>query len=472
MDGSYEEVQKELGSNWVLSECSGGDFGDKRLNARLPSLLSRMSTQPNAPINQSCEGLNETLAAYRFIDNEKVTPAKILFSHVQQSVSRAVKDSVVLCLQDTTFLKMNNHKACEGLGYIGRETLKGLMAHSVFSVLPSGLPLGVLGIDYHTRKEINRKSPNELRKLPIEEKESIRWLESAKKTQGIFPESTMVVHVCDREADMFEFYQSIEEQRDSFLVRSKCDRCTEEGTRLYDLVDEQKSVATVSLEVPSKGGRPKRQATLEIKYVQAALTVPNIESKSKLSSSPIEVWCVEAREVNPPQDQVALCWKLLTNVAVETLEDALEKVLWYSRRWAIEEIHKILKSCCRVEKAQFQTVKRLSNYITLRSIVAWRIYYLVHVSRVDPQAPALTVLTSCEVQTLELLVNDERLKAGKKRKVKIKTALQATTEIAKLGGFLNRTNDHNPGITVMWRGIMALAFSTRTFVAMQNRTYV
>lgn len=472
MGGNYEEVQKELGSDWVLSECVGGDFGDKRLNARLPSLLSRMSSQPSAPINQSCEGLKETLAAYRFIDNDKVTPSKILSSHVKQSVKRAVKDSVVLCIQDTTFLKLNNHKACEGLGYIGRETLKGLMVHSVFSVLPSGLPLGVLGIDFHTREEIARKSTQELRRLPIEEKESIRWLESAKKTQGIFPESNMIVHVCDREADMFEFYQNIEKQGDFFLVRSKYDRRTEEGTKLYDVVEEQKPVARVSLEVPSKGGRPKRKATLEIKYVQAELTMPCIEGKSKINSSPIEVWCVEAREVNPPEEAAALCWRLLTNVPVETLDDALEKVFWYTRRWAIEEIHKILKSCCRVEKAQFQSVKRLSNYITLRSIIAWRIYYLVHVSRVDPQAPALTVLTSSEVQTLELLLNDERLKAGKKRKVKIKTAHQAITEIAKLGGFLDRKNDHYPGITVMWRGIMALAFSTRTFVAMQKRTYV
>ena len=473
MKSSYSAVLNELDSDWVLSECSKANFGDKRLNARLTSLLSSMSAQPNSPINQSCPNLSETLAAYRFIDNDKVSPDEILESHIKQSLSRGTKEDVVLCIQDTSFLKLNNHKACEELGYIGRETLKGLMVHSVFAVLPSGLPLGVLGIDFHTREEITRRTSQELRAQPIEKKESGRWLKSAKKVKGLFEKDTEVVHVCDREADIFEFYQCIEAQNDFFLVRSRKDRRTEEGDNLYELLEEEKALATVQFEVPSRGGRPKRKATLEIRFTSAGLPVPHLKgSKSRRDLKPIEMWCVEAKEVDPPDGVEAIRWRLITNMAVESLEEALEKILWYSRRWAIEEMHKILKSCCRVEKAQFQSVKRLSNYITLRSIIAWRIYYLVHINRVDPDASAYTVLTASEVQTLELLLNEERMKEGKKRQIKIKTARQALTEIAKLGGFLDRKNDHYPGITVIWRGIMALSFSTRTFVAMQKRTYV
>lgn len=473
MNSTYKAAISELDSSWVLEECGSSNFGDERLNNRLKTTLSRMSCQPTAPLNQSCESLGETLGAYRFIDNNKVSPDKILESHAKQASERAKNEAVVLCIQDTSSIKLNSHPSCEGLGYIGRETLKGLFLYSVFSILPSGIPLGVLTASFSTRKEITRKSSHERSSTLIEEKESFRWLDSAKKTKGLFLPETMVVHVCDREADIFEFYSCINAQDDYFLVRAKTDRRIDDGENLYQELDFEPSHARVVYEIPSKGGRSKRKAKLDVKYIETTLKAPEQRGLNRTKSlEPIEVWCIEVKELNPPENESAVCWRLLTNVPVENVEEALEKVQWYSKRWAIEEIHKILKSCCRVEKAQFETVKRLSNYITLRSIVAWRIYYLVHMARVEPKASANLVLTKSEIETLELLANNKSGTEKRKRLLKIKTVKQALMEVAKLGGHLDRKNDPSPGITVIWRGINALAFANQGVLAARAQTYV
>lgn len=464
---------KELDSGWVLEECEGADFGDKRLNVRLGKTLSHMSGMPQSPLNQSCPTLGETLGAYRFIDNENVSVGGILAPHIEHAQERAKNEEVVLCIQDTSYLNFNKHLSCEGLGYIGREPLTGALMHSVFAVLPSGLPLGVLDLQFHTRKKVARRGKRATEELPLSAKESRKWLASAKNITGLFSPKTTVVHVADREADIFDLFHHIEKQGEYYLIRSRSDRRLEEGERLFELLDESQPSAKVTYLIPSKGGRQQREAKLEIKFIEVTLSVPTRRGANTVSGmSPVDVWCVEAKEVNPPEGEAAVCWRLLTNMPVDTVEEAIEKISWYSRRWAIEEFHKILKSGCRVEKAQFQTLERLTKYIALRSIVAWRIYYLVHLNRIQPDASVAVVLTKSEVDTLETLVNDKRRRQGKNRKLKIKTVKQAITEVAKLGGYLNRATDKYPGITVMWRGMTSLAISTKTFIAVQRATYV
>ena len=123
---------------------------------------------------------------------------------------------------------------------------------------------------------------------------------------------------------------------------------------------------------------------------------------------------------------------------------------------------KILKSGCRAEKAQFQSIERLTKYATLSLIVAWRIYYLVHVNRVEPEAPATCVVTQNELEALQLLFDAKR-QAKKLRRVIIKTTNQVITQIASLGGYLNRKHDPHPGTVVIWRGTMSACCGDHDF---------
>ena len=464
---------EELDSNWVLEECKGANFGDRRLNLRMGKTLSQMSSMPQSPLTQSCPSLSEMLAAYRFIDNSNVSVDGILTPHIQHAVERAKDEPVILCIQDTSYLNFNNHFSCEGLGYIGREPLRGLLMHSVFGVVPSGLPLGLLDLQFHAREEVIKRGKRATEELPIQEKESYKWLSAAKKIKGLFSSESTVVHVADREADIFELFHCIEEQQENYLIRARSDRCLEEGSHLFKELEDSDVATEVTYTIPSRGKRKRRSATLEIKFIEGTLSVPQRRGANVGTRMyPLDVWCVEAKELNAPEGEEEISWRLITNIPVESVEDALEKIQWYSKRWAIEEFHKILKSGCRVEKAQFQTAERLTKYIALRGIIAWRIYYLVHLNRVHADAPAEMALTRTEINALETLVNHERKKRGKKRKFKIKTVKQAITEVAKLGGYLDRATEKYPGITVMWRGITALAIATRTFLAVQQTTYV
>src|SRR5690625_4884803 len=51
---------------------------------------------------------------------------------------------------------------------------------------------------------------------------------------------------------------------------------------------------------------------------------------------------IHAEEINPPDNRPALFWKLITNLTVETHEDAVRKPGWYARRWSIETFFKTL----------------------------------------------------------------------------------------------------------------------------------
>lgn len=82
---------------------------------------------------------------------------------------------LVLAVQDTSFLNYTSHPKTKGLGPIGakEQNLLGLVMHTTMTLTPAGLPLGILGQNIWDRDaEADSTTPAELRKRPIEEKES------------------------------------------------------------------------------------------------------------------------------------------------------------------------------------------------------------------------------------------------------------------------------------------------------------
>jgi hypothetical protein len=114
----------------------------------------------------------------------------------------------------------------------------------------------------------------------------------------------------------------------------------------------------------------------------------------------VSLWAVQVREVDPPAEVEAIEWLLLTTVAVETVDDAIERVQWYSCRWSIEVWHRILKSGCRLEARQFQWAERLQRCLSLYSVLAWRIFYATMLVRSVPEAPCSVLLEPDEWQAL------------------------------------------------------------------------
>ena len=180
-----------MNQNWTKEEFNLTALGDQRLNQRLVQLAERFSKSPESPINQACQNWAETKAAYRFFKNDTFSYQEILEGHIQTTKQRCKEYSTILAIQDTSYFNYSSHPKTKGLCPLSRKEGKnvkelltlGLIMHSSLALSTDGLPLGILDQKIYSRepltkekKIIKQKSHNNA--LPIEEKESIRWLES------------------------------------------------------------------------------------------------------------------------------------------------------------------------------------------------------------------------------------------------------------------------------------------------------
>lgn len=160
----------------------------------------------------------------------------------------------------------------------------------------------------------------------------------------------------------------------------------------------------------------------------------------------LSVYAVYVVEKNPPEKTIPLEWILLTNLTISNYEEAIEKVRWYCLRWRIEIFHKILKSGLKVENCRLQTAARLIRYLTIMSIIAWRIFFITLIARVNPDLPCVILLKEEEWKILYIK------KYKTKPTTKVPSIQEAILWIAQLGGYLGRKKDLEPGPIVIWRG--------------------
>jgi hypothetical protein len=472
-------LKKQQGSeekSWADEEFAEIDLNDERLDYRCQKLAEDLGQQPTAPINQACEDWADTKSAYRFFDNSKVTPEKVLKPHSQRTIERMKDHRVVLAIQDTMFLNYTHHPKTQGLGEIGTKAKnqRGFGLHSTLAVTPDGQPLGILTQSYLERA-IGKPAhtPNEMKKLPIEEKESYRWLEAFEKTIALAPEGVQVVTVCDREADIYEMFVMAEERHASLLVRADDDRSLQddESKHLWPRVEQQPIQGELSVQITGNDKRKERQATVSIRFCAVKLRPPWRPEQKKLPA--VTLQAILVREEHPPEnltelgDHEPIEWLLLTNTSVSNFDEAVQVVAWYCCRWQIEVFHKIIKSGCSVEDCLLQTAQRLQNYIALMCVVAWRLHWLTYINRTEPDLPCTHILTTVEWQALYM-----RIQKTTKFPKTPPTVRQAVRWIAQLGGFLGRKSDGEPGITAIWRGwqrLQDLAATWFVVVSQQNR---
>jgi hypothetical protein len=436
---------------WCLDEFSGVELQDARLNDRCGELAVQLAMQPSLPLNQACEDWADAKAAYRFFDNDEVTPQRIQAPHHQRTVQRMMPHARVLAVQDTTFLNYTRHPKTEGLGPIGKKSQKqrGFGLHSTLAILPDGLPLGFLTQAVLTRPD-NEPShrPEECRLLPIEDKESYRWLQAFEQTLALAPAGVEVITVCDREADIYEMFAFAHTKNAPLLVRAASDRVLldVEVRKLWPKVTGQPVVDYLTVQITGNNTRPARQATVSVRFVSATLKPPWRPNGLKLPS--ITLSAILVREEDPPADvEDPIEWLLLTNTAVASFEEAQQVIGWYCCRWQIEVFHKVLKSGCRVEDCRLQTADRLHSFVALMSVIAWRLHWMTYINRCQPDLPCTAVLTDIEWEALYM-----RIHKSKRLPDEAPTVHQAVRWIAQLGGFLGRKSDGEPGVTAIWRG--------------------
>lgn len=444
-------------------ELAGCKFCDPRLGRRFRKLVGQLATSLGQTIPLACRDWTNTKAAYRFLSNGRVNEMAILAGHFQATRERfAATDGPILVLHDTTeFSYTRESKEAIGILYrsCGRKdkegrprlhTLCGILMHASLAVTAEGLPLGLTAIKFWTRSKF--KGANALKRkvnptrVPIEAKESVRWLENLRQSTKLLDEPSRCIHIGDRESDIYELFCAAQESGTKFLVRTCVDRLAGDGKHtIAALMRRIKVKAIHQVEVRDAKGTVS-QATVKVKYHRLRVYPPIGKQKQY---PPLMLTVIYAQESSTPRGREKIDWKLITNLPVRSRKDAVEKLAWYAMRWRIETFHKILKSGCRAEASKLRTAERIVNLIAMFCVLSWRIFWMTMMNRVAPAAPPLVALTRVETQLLDRLFPGE----AERRKPTLSTYL---SKIARLGGYLARTKDSPPGNMVMWRGMSRL----------------
>jgi len=254
---------------------------------------------------------------------------------------------------------------------------------------------------------------------------------------------------------MYEFYRDCAQLNEKHIIRAARNRSINKQHRrevptehLFQFLETKRAQGKVDINLQGGGKRKFRKATLSIIYSPVTIAPPPNKTKNKDGDNlpMVELNAVMAIERNPPKHETPLLWVLLTNLEVSSLEQAIEKVQWYSLRWNIETFHKVLKSGCGIEKAQLRTAESLKKYVVLKSIVAWRLFWLSRLQVEKGDQTCKIVLSKVEWKLLYRKIKKE--KPGDPP-----TVAQAFKWIAQLGGYIGRASDPPPGVTSTWRGL-------------------
>lgn len=438
-------------AGWAEEEFGDADLGDLRRNARLVQLASVLGAHPSASLPDATDDPATLKAAYRFFANDNVRAEAMLAAHVSSTTRRLQAVPLVLAVQDTTYLDFTDHPNTSGLGPLAAPSHQGLLAHTTLALTPDGVPLGLLQQQVWARDPATPRHGDH-KQRPLAEKESHKWLTSldaVSMARAACPD-TRFVSVGDREADVYDLFLRERPLGVELLVRAAQDRKADhpEGY-LWAAMATAAVGATVTVTMGARAGQPARAATLTVRHRHLTLRPPTSRAKEKLAN--VTVWAVWAIETAPAAGVKPIEWLLLTTVPVTTSDDALERRAWYAARWGIEVWHTVLKSGCRIEDRQLETAARLTRCLALYSVIAWRILYATMLARRAPELPCTVLLDDDEWPGLYC-----RIKRVAVAPQTPPTLRQAVRWIAQLGGFLGRTGDGEPGVTVLWKGFQQL----------------
>jgi hypothetical protein len=390
------------------------------------------------------------------IENEEVSFAAITAPHYQ--ATRARSGGTWLLISDTTETHFSA-KHVRGLGPTGNGGGRGFLLHSSLMVRPDGREIvGLAGQVIHYRRPVKRESSGAQR-VRRKDRESVIWSQVVDQI-GPAPEGVRFLHVFDRGGDQFELYCRMARHDTGWVARA-CQLTrkilTPDGQRiaLADYLARLPVAETYTLNLPANQHQMARTAEMELRF--GPLTIPRPQQISKwVKQSGIEeiaMWVVEAREIDPPRGAKPARWVLLCSEEVRDFQAAWEVLEHYEKRWLIEEFHKALKSGCRLEERQYETAKRLEAVTGVLSVVAVRLLQLKTMAREEPHRPAEQVVPIRWIQMLRSL---------RKRPPKAPWSVRDFyRELAKLGGFLGRKSDGEPGWMTLWRGFEKLHLCLR-----------
>jgi len=456
--------------DWAVTEFGGAELGDQRRTRRLAQVAARLADDPHGTLPQTFSIWSELKAAYRLLEEPDVTREAIAAPHIQRVRQACRPPGDYLFVEDTTSLDFTSHPAARDLGPIDNRRRRGLYTHSTLAMQidawdehnnPQVTIAGVAAQHCWVRPERKRTDG------PLE---SDRWAALIAEI-GPPPEPARYTFVADRESDIFETIRRCRSQQWDFVIRANQARAmVDQDGSIFDAVAAAPVLGRFHIALRSrpkrvrrhkKTGKPKRTrkahgprtAVLEVRTCTVRVRPPKALGAS---AEPSTLHLVEAREVNAAAGDDPIHWVLLTSWPCGGMRDAIRVVKAYARRWLIEEYHKALKTGTGIEASQLATADRLLALLGILAVVAARLLNrkLLATTRPDDRTAAedlgetaLRILAASFGCPTEGWTN--------------RTVLRS---IARLGGFLARKNDGEPGWITIWRGWQRLLLMMQGFL--------
>ena len=447
----------------VLDEFTGADFNDERLTKRLYKVAELFGDRPNKSFPAATAGGRADLeGAYRFVNNPKVSPKKILATHTQKTIERinASDSDLIVIKQDTSKCDLTRpNQQVAGAGYLGGSSRRGIFLHPLMASTLERVPLGIVGQQNFIREEISKLSKAEKQKQrdakPIDEKESYRWIQGLRQAKWAAQQclDKTCVLVQDSEADINELL--CEDRRLPgdhqlhLIVRGGQDRSTTQG-KLMEVLRSQPVRFEQLFEV--SGRKPKvactqhkREKARQPRTARVDVRATTVDLCPSRGSARPSYNVVLVEENSTPGDCEPIQWVLITSLPIDHIQQIQQVIEAYCVRWQIEIFFRVLKTGCRIEKRHFETIEAIENVIALFMVIAWRVMYLSMLGRTCPDI-------SCELFFEDYEWWSVYRVLGKPIPDTPPTLGEVVRTIAQLGGFIDRTKNE-PGPETLWKGI-------------------
>jgi len=436
-------------------------FSDERIGKRANIALNKLTTGRNSSIRRITSTDAEQKSFYRLLNNGSFTEEGIINTVVNRCGSLC-SGRHVLCIQDTTEFNLNHGregiKKKTGLGRTTKEGILGFMLHSSLVVdAARSTALGYSSVRVWERDEDGPdRHERKYKQQPIEQKESYKWIESARQSKELLLSAEMITVVADRESDMYDLIGGgITDARTHLLIRSSSDRKTVSGVKLSVHLNSLPVMHTYELEVRGdvRKNIAKRRAVMELKWSRVLLARPSRSNGSLPETAEISV--VEAREQGAGSK--GIYWRLLTTHPVNCRQEAVQITEWYKQRWHIEQMHRLMKTQgMRIESAQLKKGWAIRKLTLLSMMAVLRILQMMLAYEDDREQDIDEVFTEEEQQCLQM-INEQQQGSTEKQKNKavIGTVRWATWVIARLGGWkgYQSAGARKPGPIVLQQGL-------------------
>jgi Transposase DDE domain/Transposase DNA-binding len=441
-------------------------FRDKRLDERGNDIIRSLFINGTHSIRQFSFSSAAQKGNYRFLENEQTKEDTIVKS-MSDRCGSAVKGKVVLSIQDTSEINLYNHKnrirhdhsigvtnaPKNGLGYM----LHPSLVVDAVDCFPYGFSHVHLFNRDLEREPKESRDKHGYKKLDIEDKESNKWLLSCNAAKESLQQAAMVIIVQDREGDIYEQFATIPDERTHLLIRAKSDRSLPEGKKLFSKVSACDVAGTYHFEIEGdkRKGQKKRTAQMEVRFTNVEIKNPSRTAKD--AAPKVKLYCVEAQESASTQEEHRVCWRILTSLPVTTLDEALMVVEWYSWRWMIEEVFRILKKeGFDIEASELEYGSSIRKLCLLMLDAIIKIFQMKIVYETDEEGvmPASLCFEETELECMEMQC--KRLEGStqkQKNPYKRRSLRYATWIIARLGGWKGYASERKPGITTLWIGL-------------------